>query len=96
MKRLRRLFPPRYELLEDELVLRFLWTTRRIPRADVDYAKFQYDPPGQSMLHVHRRDGIVVKVRMDPKWTSTELSGDPAQPGSAAYEITEWARKSTT
>jgi hypothetical protein len=93
---LRRLFPPRYELTEDVLILRFLWTTTQLPRTCVDYAKFEYDPPGQAMLHVHRRDGIVVKVPMTPKWTSTELSGDPAQPGSAAYEITEWARKSTT
>jgi hypothetical protein len=58
---LRRLFPPRYELTKDELILRFLWTTTRS------------------------------RAR-----TSSELSGDPAQPGSAAYEITEWARKSTT
>ncbi|MDX6283543.1 MAG: hypothetical protein QOH03_4614 [Kribbellaceae bacterium] len=94
---LRRLFPPSYELTEDELLLRFLFVTvQRIPRREVDFAKFEYDAPGISRLHVHRRDGSVVKVRMNPKWTSTELSGDPAQPGSAAYEITEWAGKSTT
>jgi hypothetical protein len=93
---LRRWFPPRYRLTEDELILRFLFVTTRIPRADVDFAKFEYDFPGISMLYVHRRDGIIVKVRMDPKWTSSELTGDPAQPGSAAYEITAWARKSTT
>ncbi|WP_328328462.1 hypothetical protein OHA70_03585 [Kribbella sp. NBC_00382] len=94
---LRRLFPPQYELSEDELTLRYWFVVRhRIPRSEVAFAKFEYDFPGIARLHVHRRDGSVVKVRMEPRWTSTELSGDPAQPGSAAYEITEWARKSTT
>jgi hypothetical protein len=94
--RLRPWFPPQYELAEDELTLRSVVQTFRIPRAEVDFAKFEYDAPGIARLHVHRRDGSVVKVPMQPKWTSSELSGDPAQPGSAAYEITEWARKSTT
>ncbi|MEV6418040.1 hypothetical protein [Kribbella sp. NPDC051718] len=94
---LRRLFPARYELTDDTLILRTWFVVRyRIPRAEVDFAKFEWDLPNISNLHVHRRDGSVVKLSMNPKWTSTELSGDPAQPGSAAYEITEWARKSTT
>lgn len=81
------------ELTEDELILRYPFSPTHIPRAKVDFAKFEYAFLGGSQLWIHLRDGSITKVGLTPKLTSSELSGDPAQPGSAAYEITAWARK---
>jgi len=78
-------------MTEDELITGYPLSVRRIPRADVDYAKFEWRPLAVT-LDIHLRSGEVVQVSMEPRFTSTELSGDPAQPGSAAYEITQWAK----
>jgi hypothetical protein len=65
--------------------------TRRIPRAEVESAKFNYHG-----LVIRRRDGGSVFALLGPKMTSTELSwGGKPEPGSAAYEITRWAQQYT-
>lgn len=80
-------------ITEDELIVRYPFSPTRIPRSAIDHAEFEYAFPGTSQLWIHLRDGSITKVGMTPKASSSELSGDPAQPGSAAYEITAWARK---
>jgi hypothetical protein len=72
---------------KDELVLRRVFGTTRIPRADVVSAEF-----GWRGLHIRLRDGRKAFSRLAPKMTSTELSGDPPAPDSAAYQITRWAQ----
>jgi hypothetical protein len=83
----------RYDLrlTDDELVCRDLIGSTRIPRAEIAFAKFDYKPMGV-YLDIHRRNGQVDRLRFQPKMTSTELSGDPPTPDSAAYQITEWAQ----
>ncbi|MEU4395475.1 hypothetical protein [Kribbella sp. NPDC023855] len=80
------------KITEDELLLGHPIRTSRIARSEVDFARFEYRPLG-IFLEIHLRDGRVIQVLQQPKMTSTELSGDPPQPGGAAYEITAWARK---
>ncbi|GAA1617485.1 hypothetical protein GCM10009789_84310 [Kribbella sancticallisti] len=81
-------------ITDTELVLHYPFSPTRIPREDVDFAVFDWGFfSGRSWLEIHRRDGTVVRYGLlQPKSTSTELSGDPPQPDSAAYQITEWAR----
>jgi hypothetical protein len=79
-------------ITEDELIVRYPFSPTRIPRSAIDHAEFEYVFPGTSQLWIHLRDGSVTRVGMVPRASSSELSGDPAQPGSAAYEITAWAR----
>ncbi|WP_427893782.1 hypothetical protein ACQHIV_12310 [Kribbella sp. GL6] len=79
-------------LTDDELVFRTILGTTRIPRAEIESARFDYHVfVGGPYLEIHRRDGRVEKLRVSPKATSTELSGDPPAPDSAAYQITRWA-----
>ncbi|HWD81130.1 MAG TPA: hypothetical protein VG497_19690 [Kribbella sp.] len=78
-------------MTENELVLRRPVDTVRIPRADVELARFDWVPFGGTYLEIHRRSGRVDRMPMAPRWTSTELSGDPPAPDSAAYIITRWA-----
>ena len=78
-------------MTDDELVLRRYVDTVRIPRSDVAFAKFDYRPFGAPYLEIHRRSGRVDRMPMAPKLSSTELSGDPPRPDSAAYQITRWA-----
>lgn len=80
-------------ITDDELIVRYPFSPTRIPRTAIDHAKFEYAFIGGSQLWIHLRDGSITKVGMLPKASSSELSGDPAPPGSAAYEITAWARK---
>lgn len=82
----------RYELrlTDDELIFRELIGSTRIPRAEIAFAKFDYKPLG-TYLDIHRRNGQVDHLRFQPKMTSTELSGDPPTPDSAAYQISLWA-----
>jgi hypothetical protein len=68
------------------IVLRLL-----VLAAVIAFAKFDYKPLGV-YLDIHRRNGQVDHLRFQPKMTSTELSGDPPRPDSAAYQITEWAQ----
>lgn len=79
-------------ITEDELLLGYPISTNRIPRSEVNSAKFEYRPLG-TFLEIHLHDGRVVRVMQSPKLTSTELSGDPPQADSMAYQITAWARK---
>lgn len=66
--------------------------TRRIPRAEVESAKFSYHG-----LVIQRRDGRSEFALLAPRLTSTELSwGAEPEPGSAAYEITRWAQQRTS
>ncbi|MEV6281992.1 PH domain-containing protein [Kribbella sp. NPDC051770] len=74
-------------LTDDELILRYPIGSRRVPRADVLSAEFTW-----SSLRVTLRSGELVRIRFSPKLTSTELSGDPPPPDSAAYQITAWAQ----
>ncbi|MFD7159877.1 hypothetical protein ACFV9C_35145 [Kribbella sp. NPDC059898] len=78
-------------LTDDDLVFRTIFGTTRIPRAEIESARFDYHLVGGVYLEIHRRDGRVEKLRVSPKATSTELSGDPPAPDSAAYQITRWA-----
>ncbi|TDW22842.1 hypothetical protein [Kribbella kalugense] len=82
----------RYELrlTDDELVFRELIGSHRIPRVEIEFAKFDYKPLGV-YLDIHRRNGQIDHLRFQPRMTSTELTGDPATPDSAAYQITRWA-----
>ncbi|WP_371401898.1 hypothetical protein OHA10_28800 [Kribbella sp. NBC_00662] len=83
----------RYDLrlTEDELICRDLIGSTRIPRAEIAFAKFDYKPLGV-YLDIHRHNGQIDHLRFQPKLTSTELTGDPPRPDSAAYQITEWAK----
>jgi hypothetical protein len=74
----------------DELLLRHMIGSTRIPRTDVAFARFDYKPLG-TFLEIHRHDGGVALIRFAPKMTSTELSGDPPPPDSLAFQITRWA-----
>lgn len=78
-------------ITEDELLLGYPISTNRIPRSEVNFARFEYRPLG-ICLEIHLHDGRVVRVMQGPKMTSTELSGDPPRPDSMAFQITEWAR----
>jgi hypothetical protein len=77
-------------LTAEELLLRHLIGSTRIPRQDVAFARFDYKPLGV-FLEIHRRDGGVALIRFAPKLTSSELSGDPPPPDSLAFQITRWA-----
>lgn len=81
---------PSVRITPDELWICIL-LTRKIPRAEVESAKFNYHG-----LVIHRRDGGSEFALLAPRLTSTELSwaGQP-EPGSAAYEITRWAEQYT-
>ncbi|TDU91332.1 PH (Pleckstrin Homology) domain-containing protein [Kribbella voronezhensis] len=79
---------------DDELVISNPFGTRRIPRAQIAFARFEYLFPGRVRLRIHRHDGSHTDLLLSPKWTSSELSGDPAPRDSLAYKITEWARSS--
>jgi hypothetical protein len=83
----------RYELrlTDDELILRELIGATRIPRAEIAYARFDYKPLGV-YLDIHRHNGQIDHLKFAPKATSTELSGDPPPPNSAAHQITRWAQ----
>ncbi|RZU24533.1 hypothetical protein EV645_0176 [Kribbella rubisoli] len=83
----------RYELrlTDDELICRELIGATRIPRTEIAYAKFDYKPFGV-YLDIHRHNGQIDHLRFAPKASSTELSGDPPTPDSAAYQITRWAQ----
>lgn len=79
---------PRARITPDELQIRIL-LTRRIPRAQVESAKVTH-----LGLVIRRRDGGSEFAVLAPRMTSTELSwGGEPEPGSAAYEITRWARR---
>ncbi|WP_328999310.1 hypothetical protein OHA18_33300 [Kribbella sp. NBC_00709] len=82
----------RYELrlTDDELVFRELIGSLRIPRTEIAFAKFDYKPLGV-YLDIHRRNGQIDHLRFQPKMTSSELTGDPPTPDSAAHQITRWA-----
>ncbi|MER7247768.1 hypothetical protein [Kribbella sp. NPDC000426] len=82
----------RYELrlTDDELIFVHAIGSTRIPRTEIAYAKFDYKPFG-IYLDIHRRNGQIDHLPFVPKATSTELSGDPPPPDSAAYQITRWA-----
>ncbi|TDW93611.1 hypothetical protein EV137_0902 [Kribbella pratensis] len=77
---------------DDEVVLRRVLSTVRIPRSDVAFARFDYKPFGV-FLEIHRRSGVVELLPFSPKMTSSELSGDPPPPDSVAYQISRWAEE---
>ena len=78
-------------LTDDELIFRHLIGTTRIPRSDIAFARFDYKPLGV-YLDIHHHSGHVDHLQFGPKMTSSELSGDPPPPDSAAYQITQWAQ----
>jgi hypothetical protein len=82
------------ETTEDELIISDPFDTRRLPRAEVDFARFEYLFPSRVQLRIYRHDGSYEHLNLSPRWNSSELSGDPPQPDSLAYKITEWARNS--
>ena len=70
------LMRPSVRITSDELVIRII-LTRRIPRAEVESAKFNYHG-----LVIRRRDGGSVFALLGPKMTSTEMSwGGKPEPG---------------
>ncbi|GAA1574599.1 hypothetical protein GCM10009804_34250 [Kribbella hippodromi] len=80
-------------LTDEELIFRGFVGTRRIPRADITSARFDYKPLGNIVLEIHRHSGVVDQLLFSPKLSSTELSGDPPPVDSAAYRITRWAEQ---
>ncbi|TDW95389.1 PH (Pleckstrin Homology) domain-containing protein [Kribbella pratensis] len=78
---------PEVRVTSDELVIRGLVGSHRIPRDQVEYAEFT-----TSWLLIHLRDGGIARARMLPKMSSTEWSGGAATPDSVAYQITQWAK----
>lgn len=79
---------PSVRITPDELRVCII-LTRRIPRAEVESAEFNYHG-----LVIRRRDGGAEFALLAPRLTSTELSwGGRPEPGSAAYEITRWAQQ---
>ncbi|GAA2832386.1 PH domain-containing protein [Kribbella solani] len=80
-------------LTDEELIFRDVVGTRRIPRAAVKSARFDYRPPGVVVLEIHRYSGVVDRLHFSPKQSSTELSGGPPAVDSAAYQITRWAEE---
>lgn len=79
---------PQVRVTSDELVIRGLVGSRRVPRDQVEYAEFT-----ASRLLIHLRDGSIARARALPKWNSTEPSGGAPTPDSVAYQITQWARR---
>lgn len=77
---------PFVRITADELVVRNVILTTRIPRAEVESAYFTY-----YNLVIRKRNGDKIRSRLTPKWSSTELSGDEPPPDSPAYQITRWA-----
>ncbi|TCO48395.1 hypothetical protein EV646_104213 [Kribbella antiqua] len=61
---------------------------RRVARGEVVSAEFLWS----GGLRIRLRDGSRLRANLSPKWSSTELSGDPPPPDSAAYVITRWAQ----
>jgi hypothetical protein len=79
---------PTVRTTKDELVIRYPIGGRRLARADVASARFDY-----LGLRIRMRDGGSAFAFLSPRMTSTELSsGGQPEPGSAAYEITRWAQ----
>lgn len=79
---------PTVRTTKDELVIRDPIGGRRLVRADVASARFDYFG-----LRIRMRAGGCAFAFLSPKMTSTELSsGGQPEPGSAAYEITRWAQ----
>jgi hypothetical protein len=79
---------PTVRTTKDELVIRYPIGGRRLARADVVSARFNYFG-----LRIRLRAGGSAFAFLSPKMTSTELSsGARPEPGSAAYEITRWAQ----
>ena len=83
---------PTVRITAHELVIRYPIGGRRIRRAEVVSARFNYFG-----LVIRLRDGGTAFAFLAPKLTSTELSpGSQPEPGSAAYEITQWAKSSAS
>jgi hypothetical protein len=79
------LLRPRVRITDNELLIRYPIGSRRIPRSHVHSAEFTL-----AGLTIHLRDGGRFAI-LQPKLSSTELSGDPPPVDSAAYQITQWA-----
>ncbi|MGW5190541.1 PH domain-containing protein [Kribbella sp. NPDC004138] len=80
---------PTVRITAHELVIRYPIGGRRIARAEVVSARFNYFG-----LVIQLRDGSTAFAFLAPKLTSTELSsGWQPEPGGAAYEITRWAEE---
>jgi hypothetical protein len=78
---------PTVRVTAHELVIHYPIGGRRLHRAEVQSARFNYFG-----LVIRLRDGGSAFAFLAPKLTSTELSsGGQPEPGSAAYEITRWA-----